>query len=195
MFLFRDESGQQPISSDLSDPIRLLIGDGQSEDLHLYLRNPSAPLLAGIDVDDTEITFEEAPYFEDGDFLIVGGEMLQVVSGGGTDTLTVQRGIGGTTAAEHLEGATVWSGYDYQNVSVSPVDTVGDDESGWISIAEDQESLDTATPGDPLDIEAKTYDETVSVWVRVSVPDEHPSSVKQDLRLRVAGLRSAGVIA
>lgn len=194
MFLFRDESAQQPISGDMSDPIRLLIGDGQHEDMQLFLRNPSAPLSAGIDADDTEITFEDAPYFEDGDFLIVGSEMLQVVSGGGTNTLTVQRGIGGTTPAEHLEGAIVWSGYDYQNVSVSPVDTAGDDESGWISIAEDQEGLDTATPGDPLDITEKSYDETVPLWVRVSVPDEHPSSVKQDLRLRVQGLRSAGAI-
>jgi hypothetical protein len=46
--------------------------------------------------------------FNPGDTIIIGSEHLSVVSVGGDDVLTVERGVNGFTAATHLSGATIY---------------------------------------------------------------------------------------
>lgn len=54
--------------------------------------------------------------FPGGNVIQIGSELLRVTSGWGTNTLTVTRAFGGTTAASHTSGATItWVAVWYQN--------------------------------------------------------------------------------
>ena len=76
---------------------------GQSHDRQLFLANEHAVLTGPLDAEEDVITLD-APGFADDEVIIVEAEQMKILSGGGTATLTVQRGYGGTAAVSHPAG-------------------------------------------------------------------------------------------
>jgi hypothetical protein len=60
----------------------------------------------------------------------------------------------------------------YSDVTITPVDFLeNSDESGWVTLAETKEDLDTATAGDPLNLGSITDSDTPhTFWARLTVP-------------------------
>jgi hypothetical protein len=112
---------------------------------------------------------------------------MRIESGGGTVTLTVKRGQVDTVASAHELNAAVYSGYEYAGLVVDPVDDVGSDESVWYKLALNQENLDSAQQGAPLNLGAKQFDEKISFWRRCTVLPGTPVQNKTDIRLRLTG--------
>lgn len=187
--LYEDSALTQQVSEgDLSNPDDDTYNgtDGEAKDKELFLANEQTTLAAPLASGETSLAVGE-PRFTDGEVIIIDNEQMRVLSGGGSTTLGVERGYGGTTPAAHTAGASVYSGYDYTGLVVEPVDTAGGDESGWYALALTQAELDTATPGSPLTLGDKPHDVTVSFWRRCTVPAGTPVQNKTDLKLRVTG--------
>jgi hypothetical protein len=64
-------------------------------------------LSATITAAATSITVASGTNTATGGYVLIGTELMLVTAGGGTTTLTVIRGVLGTTAAAHTSGATV----------------------------------------------------------------------------------------
>jgi hypothetical protein len=187
--LFEDSALTQQISEgDLTNPDDDTYNgtDGESKDKELFLANEQSALASPLASGETSLQLAE-PRFADGEVIIVDAEQMRILSGGGTTTLGVERGYGGTTAAAHNAGAAVYSGYDYTGLVLEPVDTAGGDESGWYALAATQADLDTAVPGDPLNLGDKPHDTTISFWRRCTVPPGTAVQNKTDLKLRITG--------
>lgn len=187
--LFEDSALTQQISEgDLTNPDDDTYNgtDGESKDKELFLANEQSALASPLASGETSLQLAE-PRFTDGEVIIVDAEQMRILSGGGTTTLGVERGYGGTTAAAHNAGAVVYSGYDYTGLVLEPVDTAGGDESGWYALAATQADLDTAVPGDPLNLGDKPHDTTISFWRRCTVPPGTAVQNKTDLKLRITG--------
>ena len=190
--LYLDAALTQPISEgdDSSPDADNYNGtDGESKDRQIWVANEQALLVGAMDDSQTGLTLD-APRFTDGETIIVDAEQMQVQSGGGTTALTVSRGYGGTTPAAHTDGAAVYSGYEYTGLVVEPIDETGSDESDWYSLAMTQVGLDSATPGETLNLGNKTHDQTLSFWRRCTVPSGTPVQNKTDLKLRLSGSES-----
>lgn len=160
--------------------------DGESRDRELFLANEQTTLAAAMDSSTTAVQLS-APRFANEETIIVGSEQMRVVSGGGTASLTVERGYGGTTATGHSSGTKVYSGYDYTGLLVEVLDAAGGDESAWLRLAATQAELDSATPGAPLNLGDKPHSTKLSFWRRVTVPAETAVQNKTDIRLRILG--------
>ncbi|MCL5102742.1 MAG: hypothetical protein M1133_01330 [Armatimonadetes bacterium] len=160
--------------------------DGESKDRELYLANEQTTLAADITSIQTGITLASARFI-DGDTIIIGTEQMIVTAGGGTTSLTVQRGQNGTAKAAHTSGTPVYSALGYTTLKVKPVDASGTDESSWCKVALTQAELDTATPGAELALGDKAHDITLSFWRRFTVPAGTPVQNKTDLKLRITG--------
>lgn len=187
--LFEDSALTQQISEgDLTNPDDDTYNgtDGESKDKELFLANEQSALASPLASGETSLQLAE-PRFTDGEVIIVDAEQMRILSGGGTTTLGVERGYGGTAAAAHNAGAAVYSGYDYTGLVLEPVDTAGGDESGWYALAPTQADLDTAVPGDPLNLGDKPHDTTISFWRRCTVPPGTAVQNKTDLKLRITG--------
>ncbi len=74
--------------------------DGQAKDRELFLANEQTTLAADITSTQTFITLAAAR-FADGDTIVIDNEQMIVTAGGGTTSLTVQRGQNGTPKASH----------------------------------------------------------------------------------------------
>ena len=120
--------------------------DGESKDRELFLANEQTVLAANITSTQTNITLASAR-FADGDTIIIDTEQMIITAGGGTTSLTVQRGQNGTAKATHTSGSAVYSALGYTTLKVKPVDSSGTDESDWCEVALTQADLDTAVPG------------------------------------------------
>jgi len=187
--LFEDSTLTQQISEgDLANPDDDTYNgtDGESKDKELFLANEQSALASPLASGETSLQLAE-PRFADGEVIIVDAEQMRILSGGGTTTLGVERGYGGPTAAAHNAGAVVYSGYDYSGLVLEPVDTAGGDESGWYALAPTQADLDTAVPGDPLNLGDKPHDTPISFWRRCTVPPGTAVQNKTDLKLRITG--------
>lgn len=187
--LFEDSALTQQISEgDLTNPDDDTYNgtDGEAKDKELFLANEQTVLASPLASGETSLQLAE-PRFTDSEVIIIDSEQMRIQSGGGTTTLGVERGYGGTTPASHAAGASVYSGYDYTGLVVEPVDTAGGDESGWYSLALNQIDLDGAVPGDPLNLGDKSHDVTVSFWRRCAVPPGTAVQNKTDLKLRITG--------
>lgn len=187
--LYEDAALTQQISEgDLSNPDDDTYNgtDGETKDKELFLANEQTTLAAPLASGETSLQLNE-PRFADGEVIVIGTEQMRVLSGGGTTTLGVERGYGGTTAAAHDAGAAIYSGYDYTGLVVEPVDVSGSDESDWYRLALTQAELDTATPGAPLNLGDKPHDVTLSFWRRCTVPPGTAVQNKTDLKLRITG--------
>ncbi|CAM2070203.1 hypothetical protein SCOR_32810 [Sulfidibacter corallicola] len=191
--VFLDAALTNPISADgdFSNPDTGTFNgtDGDSKDRQLWIANSQAALSAAADASQTQISLTR-PVFADGDVLVVGFEHLRVFSGGGTVTLTVERGYAGSTAAEHIADAVVYSALDHGDVTVSVYDAEGSDERQWIRLAVDQAALDTATDGASLVLGAKPHDQVLTFWRRVTVPAGTPVQAKIDLGLEISAIES-----
>jgi hypothetical protein len=187
--LFEDGALTQQISEgDLTNPDDDTYNgtDGEAKDKELFLANEQTVLASPLASGETSLQLAE-PRFSDGEVIIIDSEQMRIQSGGGTTTLGVERGYGGTTPAAHAADAPVYSGYDYTGLVVEPVDTAGGDESAWYSLALNQVDLDGAVPGDPLNLGDKPHDVTVSFWRRCEVPPGTAVQNKTDLKLRITG--------
>jgi hypothetical protein len=160
---------------------------GQSHDRQLFLANEQSPLAEDLDASSTAVIIATAGFAND-EVIIIDGEQMKILAGGGTTSLTVQRGYAGTTPAVHSAEAIVYSAYNYTGVSISVVDTEGQDEGTWYQLALTQTELAAAVPGEPLPLADKTYQQTLSFWRRCTVPPGTPVQNKTDLRLRVGGV-------
>ncbi len=190
--LYRDSQLTQPVSEGtLTSPDSDTYNgtDGQSKDRQLYLANEQTTLAADTTSVQTTITLAAAR-FADGSTIIIDSEQMIVASGGGTTSLTVQRGQNGTAKATHSSGAIVYSALSYTTLKVKPVDATGTDESGWCKLALTQAELDAATPGAELTLGDKAHNTTLSFWRRFSVPVGTPVQNKTDLKIRITGVEA-----
>ena len=187
--LFEDSALTQQISEgDLTNPDDDTYNgtDGEAKDKELFLANEQTVLASPLASGETSLQTAE-PRFTDDEVIIIDSEQMRIQSGGGTTTLGVERGYGGTTPATHAAGASVYSGYDYTGLVVEPVDNAGGDESTWYALALTQAELDTAIPGGPLNLGNKPHDITVSFWRRCTVPGGTAVQNKTDLKLSITG--------
>ena len=190
--LFKDSGLTQQISEGtLANPDSDTYNgtDGQSKDRELFLANEQTTLAADITSIQTSVTIASARFIN-GDTIIVAAEQMIVTAGGGTTSLTVQRGQNGTAKAAHTSGAPVYSALTYTTLKVKPVDASGSDESGWCRVALTQGELGTATPGAELTLGDKAHNVTLSFWRRFTVPAGTPVQNKTDLNLRITGVEA-----
>lgn len=190
--LYEDNALTRQISEDdLSNPDDDTYNGtaGEAKDKELFLANEQTTLAATLASGATSLELSEAR-FADGEVIVSGDEQMRVQSGGGTATLGIERGYGGTTPAAHDAGTAVYSGYDYTGLAIEPVDDVGGDESDWYTLALTEAGLDTTTAGASLAVGDKVHDATVSVWRRCTVPAGTPVQNKTDLKLRITGIEN-----
>ncbi|MBU1629424.1 MAG: hypothetical protein KKH06_05025 [Gammaproteobacteria bacterium] len=187
--LFEDSALTQQISEgDLSNPDDDTYNgtDGETKDKELFLANEQTILAAPLASGETSLQLAE-PRFTDSEVIIIDSEQMRIQSGGGTTTLGVERGYGGTTPAAHADGSPVYSGYDYTGLVIEPVDNTGSDESTWYALALTLAELDAAAPGGPLSLGDKNHDVTISFWRRCTVPAGTAVQNKTDLKLSITG--------
>ena len=192
LHLYLDAALTNPISEgDHSNPDKDLFNgsDGEAKDRLLYLANEQTTLSSGLDEVTTVLPLA-SPVFANGDILAIGTEQLRIISDGGTTTPTVERGYGGTTPITHSSGDAVYAGYDYADLTITPLDMDGADETSWITLGIDLADLDTNTPGTPLNLSAKTHQTTHSFWRRITVPANTPVQNKTDLRLQISATQN-----
>lgn len=187
--LFLDEQLTQQISEgDFSNPDADNYNglDGEIKDRQIFVANEQTTLAAPIDDVQTDIELTE-PRFADAEYIVVGTEQMQILSGGGTINLTVRRAVANTVAASHAVDAPVYSGYDYTGLVVDPIDEFETDESVWYKLALTQAELDAATQSAPLNLGAKNHNQTISFWRRCTVLSGTPVQNKIDIKLRLTG--------
>ncbi len=187
--LYLDEQLTQQISEgDLTNPDADTYNgtDGEIKDRQVFVANEQTALAAPIDDSQTEIELTE-PRFADAEYIVIGTEQMQILSGGGTTSLTVNRAVANTVAASHDADVPVYSGYDYTNLVVDPVDDFETDESVWYKLALTQAELDAAIQSAPLNLGAKAHDQTISFWRRCTVLPGTPVQNKIDIKLRLTG--------
>lgn len=160
--------------------------DGESKDRELFLANEQTTLAAAMNSSQTSVQLTE-PRFTNDEAIIIGGEQMRILSGGGTVELTVERGYGGTIPTGHGSGTKVYSGYDYTGLVVQVLYIAENDESTWCRLASTQAELDSATPGAQLILGDKPHATKLSFWRRMSVPAGTPVQNKTDIRLRILG--------
>lgn len=190
--LFKDAELTQQISEGtLQSPDSDVFNgtDGESKDKQLYLANEQTTLASAIDGMTSTIPLAEAR-FADGQVIIIGAEQMHIVSGGGTTELTVERGYAGTAAGNHSSGTKVYSGYNYSDLTILPVDEVGSSEASWVKLATNQAGLESAVAGAPLALGNKVHNSTLSLWRRIIVPAGTPVQNKTDIKLRLTGTES-----
>jgi len=190
--LFKDAELTQQISEGtLQSPDSDVFNgtDGESKDKQLYLANEQTTLASAIDGMTSTILLAEAR-FADGQVIIIGAEQMHIVSGGGTTELTVERGYAGTATGNHSSGTKVYSGYNYSDLTILPVDEVGSSEASWVKLATNQAGLESAVTGAPLALGNKVHNSTLSFWRRIIVPAGTPVQNKTDIKLRLTGTES-----
>jgi len=189
--IFKDAALADPISEgDLSNPDDDILNgtDGESKDRQLYLANEQTTLAAPLGAVGNTVQLAQ-PRFQNGQVVIVDGETMGVVAGGGTTTLTVSRGFSGNVA--HAAGTPIYVATKYNSLKVEPLDTEGTDEKSWIRLATSQAGLAAAVPGAALSLGTKNHNQTLTFWRRVTVPAATPIQNKTDLKLRVTGWENA----
>ncbi len=193
---FTNSVGAEPVSEgDLSNPIFFQINPDldPDEEKTLFLANERATLASDIAADAVNVLLVETGRFADGDYLVIGQEIVKVLSGGGTTNLTVARAQTGSTAAAHTGGDTVYSGYEYSDISVEYQDTEGSDESAWTRLVWAGGDLDLVEDGNAITAQNKAYDEVLEFKMRMTVPNTEPVHYKHDLVLRVTAVETQAI--
>ena len=131
--------------------------DGESKDKELFLANEQTTLASALALSATSVS------------------------------LTVTRGYADTTAVAHSSGDAVYSGYDYTDLAIEPIDETGGDESDWYTLSLTEAGLETATAGASLTVGDKDHDDTTSIWRRCAVPASTAVQNKTDLKLKITG--------
>ena len=107
--IYKDAELTSPLSTGDGSNADTITVDGDTGGLFdhmLYLANKRSVLAASVDAQATQISVGSA-IFSDGEFLMADSEVMRISGGGGTTTLTVQRGANGTTAAPHADAAPI----------------------------------------------------------------------------------------
>lgn len=193
---FTDSVSADPVSEgDLSNPIFFQINPDldPDEEKTLFLANERATLASDIDAAATNIPLTETGRFADGDYLVIGQEIVKILSGGGTTSLTVARAQTGSTAAAHTAGDIVYSGYNYSDISVEYQDTEGTDESTWTRLVWAGGDLDLVEDGNAITAQSKAYNEVLEFRLRMTVPGSEPVHYKHDLVLRVTAVETQAI--
>ena len=193
---FTDSVSADPVSEgDLSNPIFFQINPDldPDEEKTLFLANERATLASDIDAAATNIPLTETGRFADGDYLVIGQEIVKILSGGGTTNLTVARAQTGSTAAAHTAGDIVYSGYNYSDISVEYQDTEGTDESTWTRLVWAGGDLDLVEDGNSITAQDKAYNEVLEFRMRMTVPGSEPVHYKHDLVLRVTAVETQAI--
>jgi hypothetical protein len=191
--LYKDAALTQRISEgDLSNPDDDIYNgtDGESKDRELFIANEQTTLAAGISAVGTTLQTTD-PRFSLNQIIIVDNEQMRVTAGAGTTTLTVTRGVNGTTAASHTASTRVYTAASYNSLGIDVFDTSGSSEASWYRLSKTQAGLDTAVPGGQLTLGSKAHNATLSFWRRVTVPAGSAIENKVDLKLRVSGWENA----
>lgn len=187
--IFSDPTLQNLISRDgaFSNPDRVLLDGeaGETEESQLYLANVQSQLTGGMTDSSVNVLVANNDFFQIGDILKIDSEKMLITSGSGT-SFTVQRAYNGTTPTSHVPGAIVFAAYDYSNITLTIHDSQAPSSANWITLASSQLGLDAATPGNPLVIADKTYNQTISFWRRVTIPPNTPTGLKSSLSLRLS---------
>jgi len=198
LHLYADVSLNTQFSEgNMSEPDFALV-DGEMDDYNhkqLFLANEQTSLAAGVTELDTEIPLL-SPRFHDGEAVVVDNEQMLVVSGGGTNTLIVQRGYNETPPTVHAQGVLIYSGYDYFLMGAIGLDMseYPPVASTWVSVALTEEALQTVEPGMtvPWMVNGqptfKKFNETVSFWRRVRCPLGTPVQFVRNIKLMVLGI-------
>ncbi len=160
--------------------------DGESKDKELFLANEQTTLASALASGATSVSLAAARFAND-EVIIIGSEQMLITAGGGTTTLTVTRGYADTTAVAHDSGARVYSGYDYTDLAIEPIDETGGDESDWYTLSLTEAGLEAATAGASLTIGDKDHDDTTSIWRCCAVPASTAVQNKTDLKLKITG--------
>jgi hypothetical protein len=187
--LYLDEPLTQQISEgDFSNPDADNYNgtDGEVKDRQIFVANEQTTLAAPVDDSQTIIELTE-PRFADAEYIIIGTEQMQILSGGGTTSLIVRRSVSNTMAVAHADEVPVYSGYDYTGLVADPIDVFETDESVWYKLALTQAELDAATQSAPLNLGAKAHNQTLSFWRRCTVLPNTPVQNKTDIKLRLTG--------
>ncbi len=102
---------------------------GLSSNRRLLLEHDKTDLAANINSTTTTVTLAAVLRFDgsENDYLVIGSEVMRVISGGTTTTLTVQRGALETTAASHTAGASVRRISKYDILAVVKADELKDE--------------------------------------------------------------------
>lgn len=193
---FTDSVSADPVSEgDLSNPIFFQINPDldPDEEKTLFLANERATLALDVDAAATNIPLTETGRFADGDYLVIGQEIVKILSGGGTTSLTVARAQTGSTAAAHTAGDIVYSGYNYSDISVEYQDTEGTDESTWTRLVWAGGDLDLVEDGNAITAQNKAYNEVLEFRMRMTVPGSEPVHYKHDLVLRVTAVETQAI--
>jgi hypothetical protein len=104
---YGDQGGGEDSAGQCRTPTTMVV-TSSSPTLTAGTSAATTTLSAGIpDGVATVISVTNGTNFANGDYLIVDNELMKVTSGGGTNSLTVSRGAGNTTAVSHSNGATV----------------------------------------------------------------------------------------
>ncbi len=190
--IYKDETLTQQVSEgDMTSPDTDLFDGtaGESRDRELFVANEQTALAQAVDAVTSEIPLALSRFADD-DVIIIDSEEMRVLSGGGTTTLTVQRGIYGTAPDTHAQDAPVYSAVNCTGLAIEPVDTSGTDESAWCALALSEAGLGAAVPGEALALGDKTYSSTISFWRRITVPAGTPLQNKIDIKLRLTATLS-----
>lgn len=193
---FTDSVSADPVSEgDLNNPIFFQINPDldPDEEKTLFLANERATLASDVDAAATNIPLTETGRFADGDYLVIGQEIVKILSGGGTTSLTVARAQTGSTAAAHTAGDIVYSGYNYSDISVEYQDTEGTDESTWTRLVWAGGDLDLVEDGNAITAQNKAYNEVLEFRMRMTVPGSEPVHYKHDLVLRVTAVETQAI--
>ena len=192
--LFKDAELTQQISEgSLQSPDSDVFNgtDGESKDKQLYLANEQTTLASAVDAATTAIPLAEKR-FADGQVIIIGAEQMHIVSGGGTPQLTVERGYAGTTAGNHSSGTKVYSGYNYSDLTILPVDDAGSSEASWVKLSANQAGLESAVAGSPLALGSKAHSSTLSFWRSIKQPTTTAQTISGSARATPVSSMSTG---
>jgi hypothetical protein len=191
--LYKDEALTEMVSLDgdytSPDEETSLDGtNGDSAEKALWAAVEQTTLAAEIpDADSTAVSLAAARFADPGyDVILVGEEKMLIAGGHGGTSLTVVRGHNGTPRSAHAAGSPVRLAYDCTSVSIDCVDTLGTDESGWVSYCLDSGGAPDGNWQAPLALGGLNFDRSLKLWRRVVVPSATPAAYKQDLVHRLA---------
>jgi hypothetical protein len=119
--------------------------------------------------------------------------LSDIVSSDGTNPITTQHPIAGSTVEMKLYLFNDNSAKRYESISIDPTDTTSTDESSWIQLAPDNAgSAGTyLTGGTSLSMANISDTSGHAFWVKVTTPSVADSQNKSDIKLKVSGTEFA----
>lgn len=198
LHLYEDEQLTRPLSEgDMTAPdFAIFDGEhGSYSDKQLYVAVERTPLVEALTSGATTLFLRDTRRFRDGETIVVDYEQMLVVSGGGTQQLTVQRGYNQTSPVSHEAGKLVYPGYNYLPYSVGGIE-ISDGITRpylWCQLSLVRENLGGAVFGQTLWLSAGNptlvyRDVSMTFWRRFTCPANTPVQYKTNVKLQVMGL-------